>query len=78
MGSETPSRASLLITILGLNLVLTYGIPPELCGDVHLFILKCDPLTVALLCDHERDWHLIGLWLTHCVAVVSSVARTIC
>ena len=24
----------------------------------------CDPLTFVPLCDHEWDWHLIGLWLT--------------
>ena len=29
---------SLLISILRLNLVLTYGIPPEFRGGVHLFI----------------------------------------
>ena len=34
---------------------------------------RCDPLTfVPLFCDHKRDWHLIGLWLTCCVTVVSS------
>ena len=38
-GSAVPSRVSLLISILRLNLVLTYyGIPPEFCGGVHLFI----------------------------------------
>ena len=37
-GSAVPSRASLLISILRLNLVLTYGIPPEFRGGVHLFI----------------------------------------
>ena len=37
----------------------------------------CNPLTVVPLCGHARDWHLIGLWLTCCVIVVSSVARTI-
>ena len=31
-----PSRDSLLISILRLNLVLTYGIPPEFRGGVHL------------------------------------------
>ena len=35
-----PSRVSLLISILRLNLVLTYGIPPEFRGGVHLFILN--------------------------------------
>ena len=34
-----PSRVSLLLSILRLNLVLTYyGIPPEFRGGVHLFI----------------------------------------
>ena len=35
-GSAVPSRASLLMFILRLNLVLTYGIPPEFRGGVHL------------------------------------------
>ena len=35
-----PSRVSLLIYIARLNLVLTYGIPPEFRGGVHLFILN--------------------------------------
>ena len=35
-GSAVPSRVSLLISILRLNLVLTYGIPPEFRGGgVH-------------------------------------------
>ena len=33
--SAVPSRVSLLISILRLNLVLTYGIPPEFRGGVH-------------------------------------------
>ena len=35
-----PSRVSQLISILRPNLVLTYGIPPEFRGGVHLFILN--------------------------------------
>ena len=35
-GSAVPSRVSLVISILRLNLVLTYGIPPEFRGGVHL------------------------------------------
>ena len=31
-GSAVPSRVSLFISILRLNLVLTYGIPPEFHG----------------------------------------------
>ena len=39
-GSPVPrqSRVSLLIFTLRLNLVLTYGIPPEFRGGVDLFI----------------------------------------
>ena len=36
MGSAVPSRASLLISMVRLNLVLTCGIPPEFRGGVHL------------------------------------------
>ena len=39
-GSAVPSRVSLPISILRLNLVLTYEIPPEFHGGVHLFILN--------------------------------------
>ena len=35
--SAVPSRISLLISILRLNLVLTYEISPEFRGGVHLF-----------------------------------------
>ena len=37
-GSAVPSRVSLLISMLRVNLVLTYGIPPEFRGGVRLFI----------------------------------------
>ena len=36
-GSAVLSRVSLLTSILRLNLVPTYEIPPELRGGVHLF-----------------------------------------
>ena len=36
-GSAVPSRVSLLISILRLNLVLTYGTSPEFREGVHLF-----------------------------------------
>ena len=39
-GSAVPSRVSLLISVLRLNLVLTHGIPPEFRGGVHLFVLN--------------------------------------
>ena len=39
-GSAVPSRVSLLISTLRLNMVLTCGIPPEFRGGVHLFILN--------------------------------------
>ena len=38
--SVVPSRVSLLISIPRLNLVPTYGIPPEFRGGGHLFILN--------------------------------------
>ena len=38
-GSAVPSRVSLLIFILRLNLVLTYGIPPEFRGGVQYVIV---------------------------------------
>ena len=37
-GTAVPSRVSLLTSILRLNMVLTYGIPPEFRGGVRLFI----------------------------------------
>ena len=50
-----------------------YGHDVRLSGGLSPW---CDPLlTFVPLCDHKRDWHLIGLWLTYCVTVVSSVAR---
>ena len=38
-GSAVPSRASLLISILRLNMVLTHRIPPDFRGGAHLFVL---------------------------------------
>ena len=35
-GSAAPSRVSLFISMLRLNMVLTYGIPPEFRGGVHM------------------------------------------
>ena len=37
-GSAVPSRVSLLVSILRLNLMLSYGVPLEFGGGVHLFI----------------------------------------
>ena len=37
MCSAVPSRVNLHISLLRLNRVLTYGIPPEFRGGVHLF-----------------------------------------
>ena len=39
-GSAIPSRVSLLISILRLNLMLTYGIPTEFGGGVHFFFSR--------------------------------------
>ena len=38
MDSAVPSRVSLLISILRLNLVLTYEIPLEFRAGVHVFL----------------------------------------
>ena len=38
-GSAVPSLVSLLISILGLNLVLTHGIPPASGGGVHRILV---------------------------------------
>ena len=59
-------RIALLFVAIWIPVGLSSGLSPW-----------CDPLTFVPLCDHKRDWHLIGLWLTCCVTVVSSVARTI-
>ena len=37
-GSPVPRQPAHLISILRLNLVLTYEIPPEFRGGVHVFI----------------------------------------
>ena len=43
-GSAVPSRVSLLISILRLNLVLTYGIPPEFSSvRSEAYSYKCFP-----------------------------------
>ena len=39
MGSAVPSRVSMLISILRLNLVLTFGISPGFRGGVYFFFL---------------------------------------
>ena len=40
MGSAVPSRDNVLISMLRLNLVLTYGIPPEFRGGVHILFIS--------------------------------------
>ena len=44
-GSAVPSRASLLISILRLNMVLSYGIPSDIRGGVH-YLFK-PPYTIG-------------------------------
>ena len=39
-GLAVPSRVSLLISILKLNMVLTYGIPPEFRGAASIYTLS--------------------------------------
>ena len=53
-GYAVPSRVSLLISILRLNLVLTNEIPPEFRGSVYLFIGSVPSLSShAVVCR----WH---------------------
>ena len=54
-GSAVPSRVSLLISILRLNLVLTYGIPPWFRDGVHLLSVhiiyhECCSTYMYILC----------------------------
>ena len=42
-GSAVPSRCSLLISILRLKLVSTYGIPPEFRASVHFYLNRHTP-----------------------------------
>ena len=58
--SAVPSRASLLISIHRLNLVLTYGIPPEFRGGV-----VCTDTILLIF-----DWSTYSTWSTT-VAVFS-------
>ena len=59
---SVPSRVSQLISILRLNLVLTYGIPPEFRGGVHLSTTSFGPssqrfhLNVLTYLPHTAEW----------------------
>ena len=57
-GLAVPSRVSLLISILRLNLVLTYGIPPEFRGgvhslSVHIMYYECSSTYMYKLCTRS-------------------------
>ena len=58
-GSAVPPRVSLLISILRLNLVLTYGIPPEFRGGVYILHVQKNQNAAQIgrlsPADHERD-----------------------
>ena len=51
-GAAVPSRVSLLISILRLNLVLTYRIPPEFRGGVHLLPVHIMNAAVHIICTY--------------------------
>ena len=65
MGSAVLSRVNLLISVLRLNLVLIYEIPPDFRGGVHLLF------RTAIL-RHRASPELIGShaiaypWRVHC------------
>ena len=63
-GSAVTSRGSLLISIIfRLNLMLTYGIPPEFRGGAHLFILnhtsEGNGNTAAYFCLPLTAWQFL-------------------
>ena len=66
MASETglavSSRVSLLISIPRLNLVLTYGIPPEFRGGVHFFFLKRHTPSGAVPVYRVTQLRTDGVW----------------
>ena len=55
-GSVVPSRVSLLISILRLNLVLTLWIPPDFRGGVHLLIPPTAISSVPSLSGHAMAY----------------------
>ena len=66
-----PSRVSLLISILRLNLVLTCGILPEIHGGVHLFIKtpyaaigSVPSLSGHAIAYQWRSFGITGVWKT--------------
>ena len=53
--SAVPSRVSLLISILRLNLVLTYGIPPEVRHWLEAYVTLGIPekyISSIVICNH--------------------------
>ena len=73
-GSTVSSGVSLLISMLRLNLVLTYGIPPEFRGGVHLpsvniMHYECSSTYMYILCT------MISAALLSCSASSTNEAR---
>ena len=60
-GSAVLSRVSLLISILRLNLVLTYRTPPEFRGGVHLFICNRHTTSGQSRVHQVTQWRTDGL-----------------
>ena len=54
-GSAVPSRVSLLISILRLNLVLTYGIPPEFLPIIAIESLRLPYVLPELNKNGEKN-----------------------
>ena len=57
--SPVPRQPVIRFSILGLNVVLTYGIPPELYGGVHLFILNSH---MQRVCPNLSDHAIAFRW----------------
>ena len=64
-GSAVPPRVSLLISILRLNLVLTYGIPLEVRGGIHLFIIQVHGVFLPLF------WFIITIISIIAINIIS-------
>ena len=74
-GTAVPSRVSLLISILRLNLVLPYGIPPEFRGGgvglLYRFDARGDILLSKQLYSSDVDDKLVSIVAVSIFAVRS-------
>ena len=76
--SAVPSRVILLISILRLNLVLTYEVPPEFRRGIHLFIYNnrhtCEVMMIHKISEPTRRC----ICLSYCSIILIAATRFIC